>query len=558
MAVQDVEEKDIEQSFDLRNTSDASIDIKAASNDRFDADPSPSSVVKPEDESKVPEPATIEVKGPRALPRFARRGWLAKLSVVAEVEEPKDYARGTKWFITFIVAVAAAAAPIGSGIVLPALTDIAKAFNSTAFVTNLSVSFYMLSMAIFPLFWSSFSEILGRRTIYLSSFLVYFVFNVLSAESQNIAMFLVMRILSGGASASVQAVGAGTIADIWEVKERGRAMGIFYLGPLCGPLIAPIVGGALAQGLGWRSTMWFQVIYGVVIWFLVLFFLPETLKVRKAIAVEAQQQVTADEEMHTLSRTTTRQSVKLKTKKYAAMFRTCFIDPLAIILNLRSPPVALVVYYASATFGSLYVLNVSVQQTFEASPYNYSTIIVGLLYVPNSLGYIVSSILGGKWVDYIMHREARKAGRHDSEGGLILQPEDRMRENAWLGALMYPAALLWYGWSAQAGVLWICPMIANFFFGVGTMLVFGIVTTMLTEFMPDRASHGIALNNFIRNIFACVGSLVAEPIIKAIGNGWLFTILGCWTLISGPLVIWSIMKFGDRWRESARKRAGAG
>ena len=62
-----------------------------------------------------------------------------------------------------------------------------------------------------------------------------------------------MRMLSGGASASVQAVGAGTIADVWEVRERGRAMGFFYLGPLCGPL---------SQELGWRSTMWLLVIYG--------------------------------------------------------------------------------------------------------------------------------------------------------------------------------------------------------------------------------------------------------------------------------------------------------
>ena len=97
-------------------------------------------------------------------------------------------------------------------------------------------------------------------------------------------------------------------------------------------------------------------------------------------------------------------------------------------------------------------------------------------------------------------------------------------------------------------------MIANFFFGVGTMLVFGIVTTMLTEFMPNRASHGIALNNFVRNIFACVGSLVAEPIINAIGNGWLFTILGVWTLMSGPAVIWAIKTYGDRWRESNERK----
>ena len=74
-------------------------------------------------------------------------------------------------------------------------------------------------------------------------------------------MLIVMRVLGGGAAASVQAVGAGTIADIWEVHERGRAMGIFYLGPLCGPLLAPIIGGALTERFRWRSTQWMLTIY---------------------------------------------------------------------------------------------------------------------------------------------------------------------------------------------------------------------------------------------------------------------------------------------------------
>lgn len=319
----------------------------------------------------------------------------------------------------------------------------------------MSIAFYMLSMSIFPLWWSSFSETLGRRTIYLSSFVLFLIFNILSAVSTSISMFIVMRVFSGGASASVQAVGAGTVADIWEVKERGRAMGIFYLGPLCGPLIAPIVGGALAQSLGWRSDMWFTTIYGAVLWISILLFLPETLKSRVPIVAEAEQQAvasekgTAEDGRPTLSRTATRQSVKVKTKKYGAILHRCFLEPLAIILNLRVPAVALTVYYSSITFGCLYVLNISVQQTFSSAPYGFSTIIVGLLYIPNSLGYIAASIFGGKWVDSIMHREAKKANRYDEHGKLVFRPEDRMRENAWLGAMVYPAALIWYGVSLE-------------------------------------------------------------------------------------------------------------
>jgi MFS family permease len=140
------------------------------------------------------------------------------------------------------------------------------------------------------------------------------------------------------------------------------------------------------------------------------------------------------------------------------MARYFFIDPLKIILYLRFPAVFWTVYYASVTFGSLYVLNISIQATFEKAPYRFKTWEVGLLYLPNSIGYVLASIFGGKWMDRIMAREAVRAKRFGSDGKLIYHPEDRMRENAWLGAMIYPAALIWYGWSADKGVYWVVPV----------------------------------------------------------------------------------------------------
>lgn len=135
-----------------------------------------------------------------------------------------------------------------------------------------------------------------------------------------------------------------------------------------------------------------------------------------------------------------------------------FVDPLRVILYLRFMPVLLTVYYSAVTFGSLYVLNVSIQYTFEREPYAYQTIIIGLLYIPNSLGYLLASLLGGRWMDNIMKREALKANRVDERGKLIYRPEDRMRENAWLGACLYPAAFIWYGWTVEKGIFWIVPV----------------------------------------------------------------------------------------------------
>lgn len=314
----------------------------------------------------------------------------------------------------------------------------------------------MLSMSIFPLWWSSFSERLGRRTIYLASFTLFVLFNCLCAVSDSIAMLVVMRLLSGGASASVQAVGAGTIADLWEPRERGRAMGIFYLGPLCGPLLAPIVGGLLTQRWGWRSTLWFLAAYGALTVIFIFFALPETLAVPKPVFTALDEDEDAPMS-RPLSRVSTQQMAQATTR-WLKMLKVVLIDPLKIILYLQYIPVLLSVYYASIAFGSLYILSISVEDSFGQAPYSYPTIIIGLLYIPNSLGYFVASLFGGRWMDSIMQREARKANRYDEKGKLVYRPEDRMRENAWLGALLYPAALIWYGWTVEKGVFWLVPV----------------------------------------------------------------------------------------------------
>jgi hypothetical protein len=179
--------------------------------------------------------------------------------------------------------------------------------------------------------------------------------------------------------------------------------------------------------------------------------LPETLR-RRTPLVLPEHEKPAGEEV-TLQRTTTRQSVRDGARRGALFLKQAFVDPLNIILLLRYPAVAVTVYYAAITFGSLYFLNISIELSFSRAPYNFSTLIVGLCYIPNSVGYFLASILGGRWLDYIMKREARKKGRADD-----LRPEDRMQENAWFAAVLFPAALIWYGWSVEKGLPWIVPV----------------------------------------------------------------------------------------------------
>lgn len=284
---------------------------------------------------------------------------------------------------------------------------------------------------------------------------LYLVFNILSAKSTSIGMLIVMRVLSSGSGCAVTAVGAGTVSDIWEVKERGTAMSIYYLGPLLGPALGPVIGGVLTQRWDWRATQWFLTIYGALFLVSILFFLPETLRQRCGV-------VSPDNDPASLQLPSQthfgKASSQHRLKKRTTAIAKAFFDPLRILTYLRFPAILITVYFASITFGIIGVWCISIQETFSSPPYNYSALIVGLLYLPFSLGLIVGSILGGKWSDHIMTREARSAGRYNEKGALVPRPEDRMRENAWLSIAFFPGALLWYGWAAQKAVIWIVPV----------------------------------------------------------------------------------------------------
>jgi hypothetical protein len=80
-------------------------------------------------------------------------------------------------------------------------------------------------------------------------------------------------------SSAVLAIGAATLADIYDSHERGSKMGLYYSAPLLGPSIGPILGGGsviiyipflqsssmyirLTQAFNWRACFWLLVIFG--------------------------------------------------------------------------------------------------------------------------------------------------------------------------------------------------------------------------------------------------------------------------------------------------------
>jgi hypothetical protein len=84
----------------------------------FSADsiePAPVQVTQPDVRSKS-RSSSVRSRPLSIVPRSKRRGLLGRFAIIPEVERPHEYGNGTKWAITAIVALAAAASPVGSAI----------------------------------------------------------------------------------------------------------------------------------------------------------------------------------------------------------------------------------------------------------------------------------------------------------------------------------------------------------------------------------------------------------------------------------------------------------
>lgn len=161
--------------------------------------------------------------------------------------------------------------PISSNIFVPAIPVIARAFNRSEQDITLAVTAYLIFQAITPSFLGSLSDSYGRRPVAISMLFVYIGANVGLAlvptgEHSGYAALLVLRMLQATGGSCLIAIGAGCVNDVAEPREKGMFMGIFQVGAMSGPAFGPLLGGVLAQTLGWRSIFWFLVIAtGVVL-----------------------------------------------------------------------------------------------------------------------------------------------------------------------------------------------------------------------------------------------------------------------------------------------------
>ena len=98
---------------------------------------------------------------------------------------------------------------------------------------------------------------IGRNPIYLSTLLVFVLFQIPTALAVNFGMLLAFRFLTGFIGSPVLATGGASVSDMYAPRKRAYAMAIWGISNICGPTLGPLVGGFAAQAKGWTWSVMF-------------------------------------------------------------------------------------------------------------------------------------------------------------------------------------------------------------------------------------------------------------------------------------------------------------
>lgn len=433
---------------------------------------------------------------------------------------PRNWALRKKWITVSIVSLYTFLSPLASSMMAPGLPLLAVRYQITnETVIPLTLSIFLIAFALGPLILAPLSEMYGRTWVLHTGNLLSLAFNMGCAYAPNAEVLIGFRFLSGLSGSAPIACGGGTIGDLFSERDRASAMALYSLGPLLGPAIGPVAGGFIANSIGTKYV--FVIISGLCLLSAVLA-LPLLEETYSPVIRKRLTKRPGDPEKAAHFHLPTAQTSKLEYL-WVNISRP-------IILLFRSFICFILSLYMAFMYGIYYLMFTTFPMVFN-DIYGFNTGVGGLVYLGIGFGFFAASAFGAKTADQIYHYLAKR--NNDGVG----KPEMRIPA-LFFGSFFVPIGLFWYGWSAQAHVHWIMPIVGSGIFGFGAMTTFIPIQLYLVDTFKYAAS-ALAAASVFRSLLGFAFPLFGGQMFNVLGLGGGNSLLAGLSILLGiPFPVW--------------------
>jgi DHA2 family multidrug resistance protein len=360
---------------------------------------------------------------------------------------------------------------------------------------NWVLTSYIVAAAIMtaPVGW--IANRYGRKRIFIICSAGFTLASVLCGLAQDINQMVLFRLLQGVFGAALVPLSQAVMLDSYALHERAKAMSIWGMGVMLGPIMGPSLGAWLTETYSWHWVFFVNLPFGIVTVLGLMAFMDETELNHNlrfdwfgfaALAVgigSMQLALDRGEQLDWFN------SPEIIAESIIAVIGFYYF--LAHSLTTDRPFVQFAIFKDRNFFtGCIFmaVMGLVLYSTMAlASPYlqnviGYPIMTAGLLLATRGAGTFVAMMLVGRFMKYI---EARTL----IAGGMIL---------------MSATLFVMTGWTDQTGVPEIIVVSVAQGFGLG--LVFVPLSTVSFMTLPNRLrTDGTAMLTLVRNVASSIG-----------------------------------------------------
>jgi DHA1 family bicyclomycin/chloramphenicol resistance-like MFS transporter len=178
---------------------------------------------------------------------------------------------------TTVLALLTAIAPLATDMYLPAFPQLAAELGTSASAVQLSLTTFMVGLALGQLVIGPLSDQRGRRNLLIAGTAVCAAAALACALAPSIGFLIAARFVQGFSGAAGMVLSRAVISDRARGTAAAQLFGLMMAIQGVAPVLAPLLGGTLVGAVGWRGV--FGILAGMSALMLagVLALVPETL-----------------------------------------------------------------------------------------------------------------------------------------------------------------------------------------------------------------------------------------------------------------------------------------
>ncbi|ODA68099.1 Multidrug export protein EmrB [Methyloligella halotolerans] len=404
--------------------------------------------------------------------------------------------------ITFCVILAVVMQALDTTIANVALPYIQGTVAASQDQINWVLTSYIVAAAIMtpPSGW--FAGRFGRKRVLMVAIAGFTVASMLCGMAQSLTEIVLFRLLQGAFGAALVPLAQSFLLDLYPPEDRGKAMGLFGMSVMVGPVLGPVLGGWLTENFSWRWVFYINLPIGIMAFVGIMIFVRETVLedskldwtgfVSLSIAIGALQLfLDRGEQLNWLGSSEIVIELMVCLGAFYVflvhIFTTDnpFVDP-KLFLDRNFTIGMVFIFIIGITYLASLALLTPYLQTLMGYPVTTAGIVMG----PRGLGTMATMLIVG-----------RLMGKVDTRALLVI-------------GLVITAWAMWdmTGWTPEVSQWNIA--VTGFIQGAGLGFLFVPLTTVAFQTLPAKMRGGATgLYNLSRNIGSSVGISIVSALL---------------------------------------------